>query len=93
MLHRREIEVRSDYSDQIIVNADISSSRSTGLAGTFHPGLLGVYILDQDDFGRNVSGHHRHVFRHVETNDNWLYYWDWGPNSGTNWMVDARYTK
>ena len=28
--------------------------------------------------------------RHVETNDNWLYYWDWGPNSGTNWMVDAR---
>ena len=61
---------------------------SSGLAGTYQPGLLGVYTLDQNDFGRNMSGHHRHVFRHVETNNNWLYYWDWGPNSGTNWMVD-----
>ena len=76
-----------------IAIADISAPMSTGLAGTFHPGLLGVYTLDQDDFGRNVSGHHRHVFRHVDTNDNWLYYWDWGPNSGTNWMVDARWQK
>ena len=64
---------------------------STGLAGTFHQNLLGVYELDQDDFGKNVSQHNRHVFRHVNTNDNWLYYWDWGPNGGTNWMVADKY--
>ena len=66
-------------------------SRSTGLAGTYHPSLLGVYELDQDDYGVNVSQSHRHVYRHVDSNDHWLYYWDWGPNAGTNWMVSTNY--
>ena len=65
--------------------------RSNGLAGTYHSLLLGVYTLDEDDYGRNVSQFNRHVYRHVDTNDNWLYYWDWGPNSGTNWMVSNKY--
>ena len=55
---------------------------SSGLAGTYHSSLLGVYVMDEDDYGKNVSQFNRRVFRHVDTNDNWLYYWDWGPNAG-----------
>ena len=67
-------------------------SRSEGLAGTYHGSLLGVYTWDEDDHGRNVTRHQRRVFRHVASaGRHWLYYWDWGPNSGANWMVGRHF--
>ena len=49
-----------------------------------------MYTWDEDDHGRNVTRHQRRVFRHVATAGRyWLYYWDWGPNSGANWMVGS----
>ena len=67
-------------------------SRSEGLAATYHGSLLGVYTWDEDDHGRNVTRHQRRVFRHVASaGRHWLYYWDWGPNSGANWMVGRQF--
>ena len=72
-------------------SSPLPPSRSEGLAGTYHGSLLGVYTWDEDDHGRNVTRHQRRVFRHVATaGRHWLYYWDWGPNSGANWMVGSQ---
>lgn len=55
--------------------------RSSGLTGVYHPGLLGVYTMDDYNSGQNITQHSRPVYRQID-GDHFLYYWDWGPNSG-----------
>ena len=93
MLSHRQTPVRQDFyyhPHQLLTSLQLS--RSEGLAATYHGSLLGVYTWDEDDHGRNVTRHQRRVFRHVASaGRHWLYYWDWGPNSGANWMVGRQF--
>ena len=59
---------------------------STGLAGVYQSHLLGVYSRDE----RKTEQNNRLVFSQLD-GPNFLYYWDWGPNSGANWMVSDKY--
>ena len=59
---------------------------STGLAGVYQTSLLGVYSLDDSKTIHN----NRYVLRQLD-GPHFLYYWDWGPNSGSNWMVSQKY--
>ena len=65
----------------LTVQANINCYMSNGLAGAFHSNLLGVYTLDDYNNGQNITKHSRYVFRQID-GENFLYYWDWGPNSG-----------
>ena len=59
---------------------------SAGLAGVYQSHLLGVYSRDEEKTEQN----NRQVFRQLD-GPNFLYYWDWGPNSGANWMVSDKF--
>ena len=59
---------------------------SSGLAGVYQSSLLGVYSWEE----RSSEQHNRHVFRQLD-GPNFLYYHDWGPNAGANWMVSEKY--
>ena len=52
--------------------------RSRGEASLRYPDRMGVYTAQS-----SLSG--RLVYQHVSS-QGLLYYYDWGPNSGTNWM-------
>ena len=41
---------------------------------------MGVYVSVSD------THNHRLTYKHVDR-DQYIYYYDWGPNSGTNWMM------
>ena len=57
---------------------------SSGLAGVYHHSSLGVYTF------QGQKKNNRYVFRHLD-GPNFLYYWDWGPNSGSNWMISPKH--
>ena len=59
---------------------------SAGLAGVYQSHLLGVYSIDEEKTEQN----NRAVLRQLD-GPNFLYYWDWGPNSGANWMVSDKF--
>lgn len=50
-----------------------------GLANTWQPARLGVYQATNLRNGRYFYTH--------EKGGSFIYYWDWGPNSGCNWVV------
>ena len=52
--------------------------RSRGEASLRYPGRMGVYTAQS-----SLSG--RLVYQHVSS-QGLIYYYDWGPNSGANWM-------
>ena len=62
------------------IEKNILGFRSNALAGAFHSNLLGVYTLDDYNNGQNVTKHSRYVFRQID-GENFMYYWEWGPNS------------
>ena len=37
--------------------------------------------MDDYNSGQNITQHSRPVYRQID-GDHFLYYWDWGPNSG-----------
>ena len=57
---------------------------SSGLAGVYHHSSLGVYTF------QGQKKNNRYVFGQLD-GPNFLYYWDWGPNSGANWMISEKY--
>ena len=63
------------------------SSRSIGQ--TVQPERLGTYTYH----GQTKHGRKVYLKSVVGENDQFLYFWDWGPNNGGNWMVglDTRY--
>ena len=78
MLHICKTQVIQDASN---FHRQILFLRSNGLAGAFHSHLLGVYTLDDYNNGQNITKHSRYVFRQID-GENFMYFWDWGPNSG-----------
>ena len=52
---------------------------SEGGAAEFQPDKMGHYVLWGSRAGRGVWRH--------EARQNFLYYWEWGVNTGTEWMV------
>ena len=53
--------------------------RSDGEAALWQPDKMGSYSLWGSSGGRKVWKH--------ESRQNYLYYWQWGVNTGTEWMV------
>ena len=66
--------------------------RSTGVAGRFQHERLGTYSFVRYRHGRKVykkrrdDGHDGGDIGGGER-DQFVYYHDWGPNSGSNWMI------
>ena len=60
--------------------------RSTGIAGRFQEERLGEYTYLRHRHGRKVYKK-RKEGGGVEERDQFVYYHDWGPNSGSNWMI------
>ena len=68
----------------LLVNASCCSRltvSSSGLAASWQPDKLGSYSLWPGD-----SAGGRRVWRH-EARQNYVYYWEWGLNSGAEWMI------
>ena len=57
----------------------VQSSLGDDLASVYRR-LMGVYVSTGD------LSNERLVYKHVDT-DQFIYYYDWGPNSGANWMI------
>ena len=55
------------------------SIRSEGEAAEWQPDKMGSYSVWGSSGGRKVWKH--------ESRQNYLYYWEWGVNTGTEWMV------
>ena len=53
--------------------------RSDGEAAEWQPDKMGSYSLWGSSAGRKVWKH--------ESRHNYLYFWEWGVNTGTEWMV------
>ena len=53
--------------------------RSEGEAAEWQPDKMGSYALWGNSAGRKVWRH--------ESRQNFLYFWEWGVNTGTEWMV------
>lgn len=54
---------------------------SNGIGQQSQPQRLGVYTATND------TQHGRKVYKQDFGGSNYLYYWDWGPNNGANWIV------
>ena len=61
--------------------------RSTGVAGRFQQERLGEYTFVRHRHGRKVYKKRKEGGGGVEERDQFVYYHDWGPNSGSNWMI------
>ena len=70
------------WSDQVNMTCchtlNITASPGSPVS-TWQPDKLGVYQLWGGVHGRKVWKH--------ETRQNYVYYWEWGVNSGTEWMI------
>jgi hypothetical protein len=59
----------------------ISRIRSSGAGQLLQPDRLGVFSAS------DVKRHGRVVYKQDFGGKNYLFYWDWGPNNGANWIV------
>ena len=57
--------------------------RSNGLGQTVQSERLGFYTYQ----GQSKHGRKVYVRSQNGRRDQFLYYWDWGPNNGANWAI------
>ena len=76
-----DTRLRVECFSLVVECCEVVLVQSEGLGGQEQRDRMGVYVSEGEYNGR-------HVYKHTDTEEV-IFYHDWGPNSGANWMFTS----